>query len=1075
MASRPLAEKISTVSALAVWKFTKLARSPAKFWRFIRRGSRHPLFDEGWYISQFGGSIGRLNDPYATYLRNLRTHDPNPLFESSWFSERYREFLGEQAPLEYYAANVDSGSVQPTPLFDPKFYLEQFRNPANCSPDPLAHYIKKGWEDGLNPNPLFDTKWYLERNPDVARARSNPLAHYLRHGASEARSPHPLFDTSWYLSQYADVREGAINPLSHFLQFGAAERRDPHPLFSTEWYSRYPCYIGVETENLIVDYIGRGSATERDPHPLFQTEFYLAHAPIALSKASSPLIHYLYEGYETGRPNELFDNAWYLDRYPDVRKAAISPLVHYIMTGANEGRDPSLRFSTDWYLSEHTDVDPAKINPLAHFLRYGKAEGRRARGAYGKVSIRSVREARLASLSHKFQSFLESKRTLDFEYHSNVLVSIIIVTYNAGHHTFACLESLRSCLTGRSISYEIIVFDNGSGGLSKELLDRLSNVIVAKSDQNRGFVHGANAAADLATGEYLLFLNNDTQVPFGTVEAAISLLAEDSNIGAVGAKLILPDGSLQEAGSIIWSDGSCLGYCRGKSPDAFEANFRRDVDYCSGAFLLTPRRLFEQIGPLDLDYSPAYYEETDYCMRLWANGYRVVYDPTIVAFHFEFASSDSMRNAEVQQIANRRKFVDRHSAALPAQFAPDPNHILLARRRPTRAFRVLVVDDRVPHTHLGSGFPRARAMLNGLAALGAQVTLFPTDDQPQDWRLVRKTLHPTIEVAFGFTRGDLIDFIEARRGYYDAYLVSRPHNMQPIRLALEKDRQFLSGKALVYDAEAVFCQREITWQKLAGQPLSSAGAQRLVSEELDSLRWASKVLCVSERERNLISSNQSIDARILGHRILAAPSPTPPSQRQDIIFVGAINSDETPNGDSVIWFIDEVLPLLRQSLDRQFRFIIVGSCRSNGVNRRASKDVVVMGSLGDLSAIYDQARVFVAPTRFAAGVPHKVHEAAGAGVPVVASSLLSEQLAWTAGREILVGADAPSFAKHCADLYEDDQLWIRVRDAALAAVKRDCSPEKFDETLRNVLFDLSGIGEESPRRSMSRKNILEFQ
>src|SRR5262249_1916395 len=153
------------------------------------------------------------------------------------------------------------------------------------------------------------------------------------------------------------------------------------------------------------------------------------------------------------------------------------------------------------------------------------------------------------------------------------------------------------------------------------------------------FLLAVNQAAREARGEYLLLLNNDAQLLPGSLAAAIATLESGVDIGAVGARIILLDGMLQEAGSIIWRDGSCLGYGRGDDPFAPMYMFRRDVDYCSGAFLLTPRRVWEQLGGFDEQFKPAYYDETDYCVRLWERGLRVVYEPNAAVLHYEFASS----------------------------------------------------------------------------------------------------------------------------------------------------------------------------------------------------------------------------------------------------------------------------------------------------------------------------------------------------------------------------------------------------------------------------------------------------
>src|SRR2546430_7508782 len=105
-------------------------------------------------------------------------------------------------------------------------------------------------------------------------------------------------------------------------------------------------------------------------------------------------------------------------------------------------------------------------------------------------------------------------------------------------------------------------------------------------------------------------------------------------IGAVGAKLVSRDGRLQEAGGIIWKDGSCRAYGYGDAPRSPAYMYVRDVDYCSATFLLTPRELFLRMDGFDEACKPEC-EDVDYCVRLWKAGKRVVFDPGAVAVEFE--------------------------------------------------------------------------------------------------------------------------------------------------------------------------------------------------------------------------------------------------------------------------------------------------------------------------------------------------------------------------------------------------------------------------------------------------------
>ena len=108
------------------------------------------------------------------------------------------------------------------------------------------------------------------------------------------------------------------------------------------------------------------------------------------------------------------------------------------------------------------------------------------------------------------------------------------------------------------------------------------------------------------------------------------------------------------------------------------------------------------------------------------------------------------------------------------------------------------------------------------------------------------------------------------------------------------------------------------------------------------------------------------------------------------------------------------------------------------------------GRLETLDGLYRDSRVFIAPTRFAAGIPHKVHEAAAHGIPAVVTPLLARQLGWRHEREVLIGDSPESFAEQCLRLYRDADLWERISAAAREAVARDCSEERFQKTLEKL-------------------------
>jgi len=648
----------------------------------------------------------------------------------------------------------------------------------------------------------------------------------------------------------------------------------------------------------------------------------------------------------------------------------------------------------------------------------------------------------------QLQSFLTSGASLQLPYSEQPAISVILVLFNRAELTFACLRSLAENYTERM---EIIIVDNLSTDDTSQLLDRLRGARIIRNPENRNFLLAVNQAAKEARGDYLVLLNNDAQVLPGTLQSALATIRIAPDIGAVGGRLILLDGTLQEAGSIIWRDGSCLGYGRGDNPFAPMYMFRRDVDYCSGAFLLTPRRLWERLGGFDERFKPAYYEETDYCSRLWELGLRVVYDPNSVLLHYEFASSGSVSHATELQREHQHIFAARHEQFLASHLASDLRSILPARMKNHYTKRVLFLDDRVPHTWLGSGFPRARNILLTLLKQGCFVTVYPLSQFDENWLSVYADMPAELEVMVGYGPALLEPFLRNRSSYYDTILVSRPHNMKIFKPLLDAHPDWFDETNIIYDAEAIFVTREITYRQLSGVPLSPEEADTLLRDEVSLASAANCVVAVSASDAEQFRNAGTEDVRVIGHCLPPAPTPRSFEHRTGFLFVGAIHEESSPNGDSVIWFLEEIFPKIQAAIGFDIPLTIVGVNKSEKVKLLATPAVRIQGYVADLSEMYDAARVFVAPTRYAAGIPHKVHEAAARGLPIVATPLLASQLGWEDGEPFLVGGDADAFAQKCIELHRNQALWLKLRDAGLERIRQECSAGTFEASVLDCL------------------------
>jgi O-antigen biosynthesis protein len=480
--------------------------------------------------------------------------------------------------------------------------------------------------------------------------------------------------------------------------------------------------------------------------------------------------------------------------------------------------------------------------------------------------------------------------------------------------------------------------------------------------------------------------------------------------------------------------------------------FRRDVDFCSGAFLLTPTRLFRKTGGFDEVFSPGYYDEVDYCARLWKQNLRVTYEPRAVIVHFEYGSSDS---ASMVTLTTRNRQILRHKHAdyLVSRENPDLKNVIRARYARAPRLRILFIDDCVPHLEQGSGYPRANAIVNTMVRIGAAVTVFPMTNVPEPWRLVYRDLRPEIEVMVDHFADSLAAFLRDRRREYDVIFVSRPHNMRHL-LSVVRNRNLLGRCRLIYDAEAIFALRTQERVRVIGEGDSNAAARELV-DELELANRADEIICVSENERRQFAERGLERVHILGHSLQPKPSATSFEERRDILFVGAMNSADSPNEDSVVWFSRQILRIIRERLPSDdIRLIVVGQNTTQRLSALAEDPFVkIVGSVEDLSPYYERARIFVAPTRFAAGIPIKILEAAGRGVPIVATSLMAVQLGWIDGEQLLTASavDPEHFADQCVRVYRSEQLWAHLREEALKRVRQDCSPERFERGLKWIL------------------------
>ena len=223
-------------------------------------------------------------------------------------------------------------------------------------------------------------------------------------------------------------------------------------------------------------------------------------------------------------------------------------------------------------------------------------------------------------------------------------VSILVVNFNGERFLAGCLDSIRRQVR---VPHEVIVVDNASTDGSVALIKaKYPGVRLVGSERNLGFTGGSNLAAGYATAPLLLLLNVDTRLE-SDLTAAIDLASLD-DVGAVGCRLIYPDGRLQASigyehtparlvaswlglAHLRWAPALCRRTVTGPAHYARE---HRSVAWVSGACLITRADIWRRLGGLDDRYF-MYVEDVDYCRRVRDLGFRIAYTPHATVQHFE--------------------------------------------------------------------------------------------------------------------------------------------------------------------------------------------------------------------------------------------------------------------------------------------------------------------------------------------------------------------------------------------------------------------------------------------------------
>jgi len=622
--------------------------------------------------------------------------------------------------------------------------------------------------------------------------------------------------------------------------------------------------------------------------------------------------------------------------------------------------------------------------------------------------------------------------------------SIIVPVYNQAAHTLTCLRALAE--HPPLAACEILVIDDGSSDQTQAWMAQVAGLHFHRRAQNGGFIAACNDGAERARGQVLVFLNNDTVPQPGWLDALLDTFDAQPDAGLVGAQLVYPDGRLQEAGGVVFSDGSAWNYGRFDSPEDPRYASLRDADYCSGAAIAIPRALFESLSGFDTRYAPAYYEDTDLAFSVRAAGKRVLYQPAARVVHLEGITSgtDLTQGPKAYQVRNRELFERKWRDALstfPAPGTQPTPATVHARQR-----QILIVDEAVPQPDRDSASLRSFNLMKMLRQENAHVVFMATELAPPPQALAALQ-GLGVEVWYPPFSQSPPAWLSSQGARFAVVLACRYHVAEKI---LPLARKHAPQARLVLDTIDLHYLRESRAAELAGNAALAKAALQTRQRELSVVTAADIVLVVSGTEREVLARDAPASkVEVLSNLHEVAGPGLPFAQRRDLVFVGGFR--HTPNVDAVRWFVQDVLPLLRPRLPDAV-FHCIGGDVPDSIAELAQEGLVIHGHVPSLETAMNGMRVAVAPLRFGAGVKGKVNLSMAHGQPVVATLCAVEGMHLQDGVDVLVADDAQAFADAVVRLYLDQELWNGLARSGLENVARHFSLDAARETVRKIFL-----------------------
>ncbi len=620
-------------------------------------------------------------------------------------------------------------------------------------------------------------------------------------------------------------------------------------------------------------------------------------------------------------------------------------------------------------------------------------------------------------------------------------VSVIIPCHNKVEVTYCALCAL--LLGHNSTSFEVILVDDASSDDTSELADLISGITVIRNDEAQRFLRSCNLGVTQARGDYVVLLNNDTEVTAGWLDALIDSFSRFDKVGLAGSQLRYPDGSLQDAGGIIWGTGNPWNYGGGQSPEDPRYSYARQADYLTGAALMTTKAIWDEVGGLSNYLEPMYFEDTDFAFKVREAGYKTYYVPSSVVYHYEGMTSgtDTSSGFKRYQEVNRSKFKQRWRKAF-AGFGTEGKDVDLEKDRGIIG-RVLFIDYTTPRPDQDAGSYAAIQEMKLVQSLGYKVSFLPENLAHFD-AYTDALKRDGIEVITAPYFLSVSEFLDTRGKEFDAVYITRYHVAADV---IDQIRRVMPHAKVILNNADLHFLRQMRTALLTNDAEKLAEAQTVRQQELQAMCQVDLVLSYNEVEHSVIQSHTDGEAKVMKCPwVLDFPKTIPPlEQRQGLSFLGGYR--HPPNAEGITWFAKNVMPLV-ETFDPGISLSIYGSGLTDEIRDLKADNIDPIGFVEVAADAYDQHQIFVAPLLSGAGIKGKVLAALAHGVPCVLSPTAAEGIGLRHKHDCFIASTPEEWLEAIRTLSEDPDTWHRISVTARAYIQERYSRETARAEMR---------------------------